>query len=278
MNELDDAGRAQLDQFAARVRAEEQVDLGSFDEAELLALGQQPVPRVRLGHGRWPAYLGLGGPVDSMLAAAGEHLQVRAAQERLAARGLAETDASGSWRALGQARLVALLARGSNGAIGWFSAPSAGRPDGTALNGVLIFPRWSVTIPGVCLVESVTVRDVSRADEPLPTLVTACTAAVSVRHIAAAVFREPLTPDEREQAPASRCGVVVDYRDKDTGNPAQSLFDFQHAWGASTATATVPGSPPRRTRLGRRPETLDVGQLEAMLVKIVQAFVDPAPS
>jgi hypothetical protein len=272
---LDAAGQAELDRFAARVRVEGQVDLGSFDESDLVALDVRPVPRIRLGHTGWPAYLDLPDGTDIRLAAMADHPRIRAARESLAARGLAEAGPSGSWRALGQARLVRLLSERASGTVGWFSTPAADRPDGLALNGIVVFSRWSPSVPGVCLVKSMTIRAVPQVDVALPTQIMACTPTIGARHLVAAVFREPLTPDERAQAPASRCGVVVNYVDSDTGGMAQSLFDFRHPWGAPTASSSVPGSrPQRRTLLGRRPESVDPGQLEAVLLKIVQTFVD----
>ena len=269
MTGLDPVERAELDEFRSRVEAEGQVDLESLDEAELLALGERPVPRLRLGPDRWPAYVGVARGRDGST-----HPAVRDAGRRLVERGLAERDPDGAtgWRPVGQARLLVHLLAGGSATLGWSSEPGVtdGRTIPVGLYGAAAFSRWSWNVAGVCLVQSATVLDGLDAEQPARFRMAACTPTVAVQHVVQAVFREPLTQDERQGVAGSRSGLVLQ-----SGGEQPFRLELWHSWSDDTATGVPFGAgPPRRGLRGPRGEKFSPPTLSRVLLPIAQAAVD----
>ncbi len=270
----DEVARADLDQLAAEVNDGGVVELGVFDEAEILALGAMPLPRLCMAHESWVPFADLGLSGDDARRRAASHPSVQAAGRRLVDKQLATVPAGPQepWTPLGRARQFRELSTYTNGLISWSSVALDATERPLTFNGVVTFARWSSSLAGVCLVETTTVDVDVTAATPLPTTVMACRADTAVAHIVGAVFREPMAATERDEATGTDCGLIVQH-DR-AGQPLTTNFRFQHAWGSDSAL--VAGGTPRSRRGIRRvrEERWTARQLTELFEPMIRAFVD----
>jgi hypothetical protein len=225
----------ELGLLAERVRDAGLVDLGIYDEAELLAAGCAPAPRRYPGAGTWPPYLGVAATPEELLDATRTHPAVRAAAGRMA-----ETRPGDPGPAAAR-----LLGNYTSGIVGCFSASWTEQEPAAVLVVLVQTCRWSPSEQGLCVLQSMPAREPVTADAPLPMTVYACTPQIAALRIVEATFRDPLTPAEKDQAPGTRTAVIVDHGA--LGQPGTS-FDLRHTWGAPEVRYVPSGTPLRRRR------------------------------
>lgn len=267
-------------ELAAQVEAEGQVDLGAFDDAELLAVGIRPMGRPRVEHAWWPGYLGM--PRDgagTWPPAVADHPEVQAGGRRLAARGLAvairRNDlAPAGWGPVGPARLYKLLYDGgSHGALIWFSGSlmtATKKLSPVSFNGGMNFCWLGPRMDGLCLIQSLTIRDEPDPATPLITKVTVARPEIAARHIVQAVYREPLTDQERDTTYITHCKVLIAVGKERKPWP----FDFWHLWGEPIIFRLRAGSrPPRRRFLRSRRGMLHTEAVTDLFTSITTGIV-----